>query len=121
MPLPVSRGLTVLRATYGAGQTQRDVKDIVKSKIQNGRLDFRAHSGALGGDPVFGQVKTFYIKYIAGGESQKEAFERESACLYHRQSFHHAPHQMKYWEIIADRLSQAGWSLGCVSGVDSVG
>jgi hypothetical protein len=28
---------------------------------------------------------------------------------------------MKYWEIIADRLSQAGWSLGWVSAIDSHG
>jgi hypothetical protein len=28
---------------------------------------------------------------------------------------------MKYWEIIADNLSKAGWSLGCVSAVDSEG
>ena len=28
---------------------------------------------------------------------------------------------MKYWEIIADRLSKAGWSLGWVSAVDSNG
>ena len=28
---------------------------------------------------------------------------------------------MKYWEIIANRLSKAGWSLGCVSAVDSEG
>jgi hypothetical protein len=26
-----------------------------------------------------------------------------------------------YWEIIADRLSKAGWSLGWVSAVDSEG
>jgi hypothetical protein len=26
---------------------------------------------------------------------------------------------MKYWEIIADDLSKAGWSLGYVSAVDS--
>jgi hypothetical protein len=26
-----------------------------------------------------------------------------------------------YWEIIADNLSKAGWSWGCVSAVDSVG
>jgi hypothetical protein len=25
---------------------------------------------------------------------------------------------MKYWEIIADRLSKAGWSLGWVSAID---
>jgi hypothetical protein len=28
---------------------------------------------------------------------------------------------VKYWEIIADNLSQAGWSWGCVSAVDPHG
>jgi hypothetical protein len=28
---------------------------------------------------------------------------------------------MKYWEIIADNLSKAGWSWGCVSVLDSKG
>ena len=28
---------------------------------------------------------------------------------------------MKHWEIIADNLSKAGWSWGCVSAVDSQG
>jgi len=28
---------------------------------------------------------------------------------------------MKYWKIIADNLSKAGWSWGCVSAVDSRG
>jgi hypothetical protein len=28
---------------------------------------------------------------------------------------------VKYWEIIADRLSKAGWSWGCVSAVDTEG
>jgi hypothetical protein len=28
---------------------------------------------------------------------------------------------MKYWEIIADNLSKAGWSWGCVATVDSRG
>jgi hypothetical protein len=28
---------------------------------------------------------------------------------------------MKYWEIIADNLKKAGWSLGWVSAVDSNG
>ena len=30
-------------------------------------------------------------------------------------------HGVKYWEIIADNLSKAGWSLGWVSAVDSEG
>jgi hypothetical protein len=28
---------------------------------------------------------------------------------------------MKYWEIIANRLKKAGWSLGYVSAIDSSG
>jgi hypothetical protein len=28
---------------------------------------------------------------------------------------------MKYWEIIADKLSKASWSWGCVSAVDYSG
>ena len=28
---------------------------------------------------------------------------------------------MKYWEIIADNLSKAGWSWDCVSAIDSKG
>ena len=28
-------------------------------------------------------------------------------------------HRVKYWEILADNLSKAGWSWGCVSTVDS--
>jgi hypothetical protein len=29
--------------------------------------------------------------------------------------------RVKYWEIIADKLSKAGWSWGCVATVDSRG
>ena len=28
---------------------------------------------------------------------------------------------MKYWEVIADNLSKAGWSWGCVSAIDPNG
>jgi len=28
---------------------------------------------------------------------------------------------MKYWEIIGDNLSEAGWSWGCVSTLDTSG
>jgi len=69
-----SRGLLILKATYGVGQTQRDVKDLVKSKIQKGRLDLRASNSDLGGDPIFGQVKTFYIKYVSAGRALEKSF-----------------------------------------------
>jgi hypothetical protein len=29
--------------------------------------------------------------------------------------------RVKYWEIIANNLSKAGWSWGCVSAIDSSG
>jgi hypothetical protein len=28
---------------------------------------------------------------------------------------------MKYWDLVADKLSKAGWSWGCVSTIDSNG
>jgi hypothetical protein len=28
---------------------------------------------------------------------------------------------VKFWEVIADKLSKAGWSWGCVSAIDSNG
>jgi hypothetical protein len=28
---------------------------------------------------------------------------------------------VKYWELVADKLSKAGWSLGWVSAIDSTG
>jgi hypothetical protein len=31
------------------------------------------------------------------------------------------PDNVKYWEIIADNLTKAGWNWGCVSAVDSSG
>ena len=30
-------------------------------------------------------------------------------------------HRVKFWEVIADNLSKAGWSWGCVATVDSNG
>ena len=41
----------------------------------------------------------------------------------HVASFSETAHnrRVKYWEIIADRLSAAGWSWGCVSALDSRG
>ena len=75
-------GLVVLKATYGADETQRDVKDLVKSKVQNGRLDFHVESGELAGDPVFGKVKTFYIKYSSDGKVVEKSFkEGENVSL----------------------------------------
>jgi hypothetical protein len=33
----------------------------------------------------------------------------------------HNPINVKFWEVIADNLSKAGWRWGCVSALDSNG
>ena len=42
---------------------------------------------------------------------------------YSHSGYRHGNRQrpVKYWEVIADNLSKAGWSWGCVSAVDSKG
>jgi len=78
---PFQENFVVIAATYGAGHIHRDVRDIVKSKIQYGQLGFSAHSGELGGDPIFGQVKTFYIKYLYQGKVYEKSFSEGSPVL----------------------------------------
>ena len=55
--------LKILRATYGAGSVERDVTSIVQEHVKNGQLSIRAQSNVLGGDPIFGKVKTLTINY----------------------------------------------------------
>jgi len=74
MSVSITGGLIIMKATYGADSVQKDVKEIVKQKVHSGRLDFDAHSGELGGDPIFGKVKTFYIEYISQGRLVKKSF-----------------------------------------------
>ena len=73
-PLVRSGGLTIMSATFGAENVRRDLKDMIRSKIQNGRLEFSAHSGELGGDPIFGKSKEFRIKYMYRGGIQERTF-----------------------------------------------
>jgi hypothetical protein len=67
--------LMILKATYGAGNVQRDVKAFVKAKIANDRLQCNAGSGDLGGDPAWGKSKTFYIKYMYHGRIFEKTYQ----------------------------------------------
>jgi hypothetical protein len=49
------------------------------------------------------------------------AFVAGAASTVHAPVSNAAKHQMKYWEIIADNLSKAGFSLGWVEAVDLEG
>lgn len=81
-PAVTSGGLTIMSATFGAENVRRDVKDLVRSKIQNKRLEFSAGSGELGGDPIFGKSKEFKIKFMYRGKIEERTFrEGEKVSL----------------------------------------
>jgi hypothetical protein len=63
---------------------------------------------------------------IGGASSSQRCNEEgiESHCTVRRKRLRTTTEIVgfvKDWEIIADNLSRAGWSWGCVSGVDSGG
>jgi len=54
-----------------------------------------------------GRRQTYRIFWIIRGDSSSAWFAPKT--------------RMKYWEVIADNLSNAGWNWGCVSAIDSNG
>jgi hypothetical protein len=73
--------IVILRATYGAKQTHRDVTQVVQNRVKNGRLEIMADSRDLGGDPAFGEIKTLQLRYALNGiplEKQYREGERVS-------------------------------------------
>src|SRR5438128_1037975 len=61
----------------------------------------------------------FVTRFHITGERKAERSDKSKPKAKARVSAESAP--VKYWEIIADNLSKAGWSWGCVSAVDSRG
>jgi len=49
------------------------------------------------------------------------SYANEILSLLCREQKNHSPPLVKYWEIIADNLSKAAWTWGCISAVDSGG
>src|SRR5207253_1714581 len=61
----------------------------------------------------------FVTRFHITGERKAERSDKSKPKAKARVSAESAP--VKYWEIIADNLSKAGWTWGCVSTVDSRG
>src|SRR5438132_13818099 len=61
----------------------------------------------------------FVTRFHITGERKAERSDKSKPKAKARVSAESAP--VKYWEIIADNLSKAGWTGGCVSTVDSRG
>ena len=62
--------LQIIRATYGDGDTVRDVTAAVQAKVQNNAaLRVQAMPDSLGGDPVPGALKTLWVQYNFNGQT----------------------------------------------------
>jgi hypothetical protein len=67
-----SGALEVVRARYGpanAPEQVKDVTDVVRALVRDGRLALTADNGTLGGDPAEGVPKTLWIEYRSGGDA----------------------------------------------------
>jgi len=54
-------------------------------------------------------------QHLIVGQAQCSKIRRTTTCNENRSD------GMKYWEAIADNLSKAGWSWGCVAAIDREG
>jgi Domain of unknown function (DUF3395) len=62
------RGLQILRAYYGAEGQFMNVTDVLRRRIDDGRLYLRVDNENLGGDPLPGVHKWLRILYVYEGE-----------------------------------------------------
>lgn len=61
-------GFVILSTTYGTDDIHKDITDLMKAKIRDGRLDFDLNHVDLGvGDPAPGYAKKIHIKYSFHG------------------------------------------------------
>jgi len=67
-----SRRLTIIKATYGEGRHRRDVTEILRSLIREGRLELPVNNNSMGGDPAHGAHKTLWVSYSVGGRDSQE-------------------------------------------------
>jgi len=58
--------LTIIRATYGAGDRRGDVTALLQSLVRDGRLDVPVRNYNLGGDPAPNRRKTLSVIYSDG-------------------------------------------------------
>src|SRR6202158_1384458 len=62
-----ARGLRILGASYGAGNTFVDVSQQLQSQMQNDRLDIQVSNYTMGGDPLPNEPKILRVTYEWGG------------------------------------------------------
>jgi len=56
-------GLRIVAATYGARERLIDVRQLLQSRAQDGRLELQVTNQSMGGDPLVGQPKALHLTY----------------------------------------------------------
>ena len=56
-------GLRIISATYGARDRVIDVRQLLQSRVQDGRLELPVTNELMGGDPFRGEPKTLQVTY----------------------------------------------------------
>ena len=69
----------IIGGTSAGKPVMRDVTDIVRTKIKNGKLAFAVKNEVLGGDPAPNQRKTLQLAYRIGNNSLTQEFAEDSA------------------------------------------
>ncbi len=58
-----STAVTIVEASYGAEETFVDVSSQVRSLLSSGANEFRVGNDTMGGDPIFGKLKSLRLVY----------------------------------------------------------
>ncbi|UCF43888.1 MAG: serine hydrolase [Planctomycetota bacterium] len=61
-----AKGLHIIRAGYGAGNTWLDVSKKIREKVRENALSIKA-SNEIAGDPLSGKVKILKVEYVLDG------------------------------------------------------
>jgi hypothetical protein len=64
--------LLIISARYGAGDNWADIRDLLRARIQSGKLNIDVTNESLlgGADPIFGVGKSAEVKYSYGGRTK---------------------------------------------------
>jgi tetratricopeptide (TPR) repeat protein len=64
---PISGGLRIVSARYGAGDKFIDVRDRVQSRVKNDQLDLLINNSSMGGDPNKNRSEQLRLRYEWAG------------------------------------------------------
>lgn len=93
----VPSGLLILEATYGANGTTVNVKNLIESRIVNNSVNMTANNSNLGGDPVFGKVKTLYVRYQDSTGHYETNVQEGGTLILPKTSHRRLPMQFAQW------------------------